>query len=157
MDRHSYIRNEYRRTPGRLHTARNIIVAASAVLAAAACALAQDLPRRRLAAGDGAYTLHSGFDEARRAAVRDAATWAVIWQELQNERRPIPPVPEIDFDGFSSSNVVAGLVLATIHADGAGTIEHLDLRAREVLEALRQKEVQPGSSIVRPGQDFHFG
>jgi hypothetical protein len=43
---------------------------------------------------------------------------------------------EIHFNGFSTSKAVTGFVVTALHTDGPGTIEQLNLRSSQVLQAL---------------------
>jgi hypothetical protein len=64
---------------------------------------------------------------------------------------------KIDFDRFPASNPVSGFVLASFDADGARTIQELNLRPGEIFETPGKKDVQTKSAIVRICQEFHSG
>lgn len=44
------------------------------------------------------FRYNSGFDERERLVVRDADTWAVVWDKLIGSGRPKPAIPSVDFD-----------------------------------------------------------
>src|SRR5262245_29666588 len=61
---------------------------------------------------------------------------------------------EIHIDGFPSTDAITGFVLAAFHTDRPGPIEHLNLRARYVFQALSQKDIKTQPLVVRTGEEF---
>src|SRR5262245_15043362 len=54
----------------------------------------------------------------------------------------------IDFDALSASDSIPGFLLASVDTNGAGAVQHLDLRASEGFEALGEKHVQAETSVL---------
>ena len=52
----------------------------------------------RLRPDTAAYTVTSGLDEAGQFVLRNAGDWAAIWQRIHSRMRPVPPLPEVDFE-----------------------------------------------------------
>src|SRR4051812_35508213 len=63
---------------------------------------------------------------------------------------------QVDFDCFSASNTVSGLVLPPLDTDGARAIQHLNLRSGQMFETRGKKDVETSSAIVRICQELHF-
>jgi protease stability complex PrcB-like protein len=80
--------------------------AAIASLVLAACAFAAACAGAGPSAGSDAQPIiqtvisetHSGLAEARRAVIRDAASWARLWSEIHAGRIPAPALPAVDFE-----------------------------------------------------------
>src|SRR4051812_1816185 len=55
---------------------------------------------------------------------------------------------QVDFDGFAAADPVSGFIQAAINANGARTVQQLDLRPREFVQVLCQEDVQAETAIV---------
>src|SRR4030095_13180612 len=58
---------------------------------------------------------------------------------------------EIHINGLSSADAITGFLLAALPTDCPGPIEHLNLGARHVFQALSQKDIKAQPLVVRPG------
>src|SRR5437868_114230 len=63
---------------------------------------------------------------------------------------------KIDLNRFSAADFVARFFVTAFDIDGAGAIEQLDLGSGEVLEALREEDIEAEASVVRFCEEFHF-
>lgn len=57
----------------------------------------EELALTRLGAVEALFAQQSGLVEGADYVVRDRATWEDIWTRINRRRRPIPPVPPVDF------------------------------------------------------------
>lgn len=56
------------------------------------------IPVERLRPDTPVFTQNGGLDEAGQFVLRSAADWAASWQRIHARSRPVPPVPDVDFD-----------------------------------------------------------
>lgn len=57
-----------------------------------------DLPLTRLRPDSPSYASISGIDEPERLVLRDPASWTEAWRRIHRRARPVPPVPDLDFE-----------------------------------------------------------
>lgn len=63
---------------------------------------------QRLGPETGSYTLSSGILDAQQIVISDARTFESLWRTIHAKRRPLPELPDIDFDQNSAIVVAAG-------------------------------------------------
>src|SRR5579883_1505069 len=76
---------------------------------------------------------------------------------LRCERRRGRDGIEIDLDRFAAADTVPGLIRMTFDADGAGTVQELNLRSGQVFDAPGEKDVETEPTVLRAGLELHFG
>jgi len=87
---------------------------------------------------------YSGFDTARREAIRSTAEWNFAWQELHSGISPGPPIPAIDF-----GREMVVLVAAGRRNNGCYGIEVTEITRREDGRVeIEVVESVPGPSCV---------
>lgn len=104
---------------------------------------AQELALSRLTAADPPFTLLSGLDEPVQLVIRDQAAWADAWRQMHSIRRPMPPVPVIE---FGRDMVV--LVALGARASGGYSVEIQSAELREGEIVVSAVELEPGQSCV---------
>ncbi|MDH4260164.1 MAG: protease complex subunit PrcB family protein [Gammaproteobacteria bacterium] len=87
----------------------NALIAAMLMSVLAQAAPCDDLVTvTRLRPDAAAYTLSSGIDEAGQFVVRNSDDWAALWQRVHSRMRPVPPLPEVDFERETMIVAAAG-------------------------------------------------
>jgi len=64
---------------------------------------------------------------------------------------------KVDFNGLAAADPISGLIRLSFDPDCTRTIQQLDLRSGQVLQALSEKNIQAKSPVVRTGLELHFG
>lgn len=85
----------------------------------------------------------SGFPTRERLVIRDASTWSTMWPRIVGSRRPIPPVPEVDF--ISDAVVIAAMGTRNT---GGYVIRVTDAQLRGDAATITVLEESPGAGCV---------
>ena len=101
------------------------------------------VPLVRLRADPYSFSSYSGFEAPTRLVVRDAATWAAVWQQIYDRETPVPPLPAIDFSREM-------IVVAALGSRGTGGYSILLEGATETADgtAVTVKSTSPGSTCL---------
>jgi hypothetical protein len=99
-------------------TVAGLVLAAAALFAA--CAAAGPSGGGETSAEQPFETVvaqsHSGLEEPRREVIRDEASWARLWGEIQAGVTPRPPLPAVDFE----RHMLIAVALGTRRSGGFG-------------------------------------
>jgi hypothetical protein len=63
---------------------------------------------------------------------------------------------EVDFDCFTSPDLVSGFIQTTVDSDSAAAVEQLNLGAGKILYAPGKKNIEAQTSIISLGLELHF-
>jgi len=89
------------------------------------------------------YSPYSGFAARRRFVVRDAATWATIWDQFVGPVSPKPEAPIINF----STRMVLVATMGSRSTGGYGiVVDRVSMNGDAMLAVVR--ETSPGRSCI---------
>jgi hypothetical protein len=124
---------------------RLIILVATLIIGQFSCAHVrpQEVSFSRLSQDERSYTINSGLERAQELIIRDQTSWEQAWAQIHSIRRPVPPLPDVDFQ----SNVVVVVALGQMRSGGVDIAVTAAVRERTgVLVSVSEK--QPGSNCV---------
>lgn len=93
-----------------------------------------------------AVRFYSGMTTRQRLVIRDAATWANVWQQLASPFQPVPPVPAVD---FATSLVVVAAMGQKNTGGYAITVDDVRATAGEVSISVTEQAPGSGCSVIQ--------
>ena len=124
---------------------RQIVLIATLSIGQFSCALlrSQEVDFSRLSQDDRSFVFNSGLERAEELVVRDQISWELVWARIHSIRRPVPPVPDVDFQ----RDVVVVVTLGQMRSGGFDIVITAAFReGAGVLVSVLEK--QPGSNCA---------
>lgn len=90
----------------------------------------------------------SGVQKATQLVVKDAKTWAELWDKVHASVSPKPELPQIDFD----KHMVLAVFMGTRRTGGYAiqiTDIHYDKQADKLVVRVKETSPPPGSIVIQ--------